>query len=295
MWKKVISILFALGLTGCAANASTSFAHTAAIETGGENQYKAVRLTPQIYNASNSDLSDLLIKDGNGENVPYFINTGSKKAYSSKENYEMSLINSYISEETYFIEVLEPAFTIESGDRRTNIIIEGLRNLRLCDVTLHTGSMFKRNVSTPHGTSKELYNLTLNDTSYADTTIPLNWNISQDEIYNITIADGDDKPITISSITVRYYADDVVFDGKTGGNHTLEFGRDATKAAPVYDIERYKNDILKGTIDKTTIGEIHYITEEIASERDYKLVFNIVIIVVTLLLGTVILLKLKKK
>ena len=93
---------------------------------------------------------------------------------------------------------------------------------------------------------------------------------------------------------MRYYADDVVFEGNIGGNYTLEFGRDATKAAPVYDIERYKNDVLKGTIDKVVIGEIHYSTEEIAPERDFKLVFNIIIVIITLLLGTVILFKLKR-
>ena len=397
MWKKVINILLVLVLAGCAANSNTSFDHTAQIEIGGENRYKALRLTPQIYNASNSDLSDLLIKDSKGENVPYFINRSSKTAYSNRESYQMALINSYIkddsfyfdyklaaeqsgdtistsiefatkntnfakevdvygsydnihwdyvqkdklysiddkaklviefvrpqkfthyrlklannleqisfsavnliysvetSEDAYFIEMLEPAFTVKSEDKRTEIIIDGLKNLRLCDVVIHTDSMFKRNVRTPHGTGKEIYNLTLNGTSYADTTIPLNWNISQDDTYIITIADGDDKPITITSISVRYYADDIVFEGEIGSDYTLEFGRDATKTAPVYDIERYKNEILKSTIDKATIGEIHYAAEEITPERDYKLAFNIVIIAVTLLLGTVIVLKLKKK
>ena len=397
MWKKAISILFVLVLSGCAANSDTSFAHTATIEISGDNQYKAVRLTPQIYNASNRDLSDLLIKDSQGENIPYFINSGSQKAYSNRETYQMALINSYIkddsfyfdyklaaaqssdiistsiefatvntnfakevdvygsydnihwdyvqndkiysidnkekltiefarpqkfthyrlklannleqisfdavhliynvetSEETYFVENLEPFFTIESGDKRTTIIIDGLKNLRLCDITIHTGSMFKRNAYTQQGVSTELYNLSLNGTSYANTTIPLNWIISQDEKYSITIADGDDKPIDISGVSVRYFADDIVFEGKAGDDYKLEFGSDANKAAPVYDIERYKNDILKGTIDKATIGIIQYAAEEIMPGRDYKLVFNIVIIVITLLLGTVILLKLKKK
>ena len=397
MWKKAISILFVLVLTGCAASSNASYAHTASIEISGENPYKALRLTPQIYHASNSDLSDLLIKDSKGENVPYFINTGANRVYSNRGIYQMALINAYLkddsfyfdyklnaaqsgdiistsiefatkntnfakevdvygsydnihwdhiqkdtlysiddksklaiafarpqkfthfrlklannleqisfdmvdlvysietSEETYFIETLEPAFMMESGDKRTDIVIEGLENMRLCDVTVHTDSMFKRNVRTPHGISKELYNLSLSGTSYADTTIPLYWNTSQDKTYRLTIADGDDKPITIRSITVRYYADDVVFEGKAGGDYTLEFGRDSAKTAPVYDIERYKNEILKGTIDKAVIGEIRYVTEERAPERNYRVIFNIVIIVVTLLLGTVILLKLKKK
>ena len=395
MWKRSISILFIVLML--VTSSVSVLAHTAKIEVGGENRYKAVRLTPEVYNASNSSLSDLLIKDSSGENVPYFINTGLKDTYSNRETYQMVLINSYLeddsfyfdyklavaqssdtistsiefatrnsnfakevdvygsydnvhwdyvqkdkiysiddkikltiefiqpqkfthyrlelannleqitfnavnliysietSDETYFIESLSPEFTIESGDKRTDITIEGLKNLRLCDITIYTDSMFKRNVNTQHGITKEIYNLSLNGTSYADTTIPLNWNIPQDETYTITIWDDDDKPIDISSIVVRYYADEIVFEGKTGEAYTLEFGRDATHAAPVYDIERYKDDILNGTIDKAIIGEVNYDAEIIDPARDYKLVFNIIIIVVTLLLGTVIMLKLKKK
>ena len=396
MWKKTISILFILAMIGSSAYANTVLHHTAKIEIRGENQYKAVRLTPQIYNASNSDLSDLLIKDDNSENVPYFINTGSKNTTNSRETYLMELINSYVrddsfyfdyklasmqsgdtiatsiefttrntnfakvvdvygsydninwkfiqndklyavddtskltieftqpqkythyrlnlannleqisfnivnlvysietSEETYFVETLIPKFSIKNENKKTNIILEGLKNLRLCDITIDTDSMFKRTVSTSHGIQKEIYNLSLNGASYADTTIPLRWHISQDETYIIVIDDGDDKPININSITVRYYADDIVFEGKAGEFYMLEFDRDPAKEAPVYDIERYKNDILKGTIDKVIISEINYTVDETPPERDYKLIFNIVVIFVTLMLGTVILLKLKK-
>ena len=398
MWKKAISIIFLLFLVGCAAvDSDVSKTHTAGIEISGVNEYKAVRLTPQIYNSSNYDLSDLLIKDSSGEDVPYFLNTGSSSAHITREVYQMSLINSYIKddkfyfdymlaverdgdmlstsiefttkdtgfakevdvygsfdnmhwefvqsdkiysiddkskleiklarpqkythyrlelannleqiafsavclvyhvemyEESFFIESLEPAFTVESADRKTDIIIEGLHNLRLCDVTIHTESMFMRNAGRPQGGSKELYNLTLNGTSYSDTTMPLGWYIPRGETFIITIDDGDDKPIAVSSVTVRYYADDVVFKGESGGVYTLEFSGNAEKRAPVYDIERYKNDILKGEIDSAAIGEINYAIDEAPPERDFKLVFNIVIVAVTLLLGVVILLKLKKK
>ena len=398
MWKKTVSVVLVIFLLEFAS--ITAFAHTAEIEIDGENRYKAIRLTPQIYNAANRDLSDLLIKDSNGENVPYFINAGSKNRIASRESTLMELINSYLmddsfyfdyklaaarnndiistsiefatgntnfakevdlygsydninwefvqkdkiysidgkskltiefahpqkfthyrlalannleqisfdtvnlvysiemTEETYFIETIEPRFNVESENRRTNIVIEGLKNLRLCDITIHTDSMFKRNADTPQGARKEIFNLSLNDTSYSDTTIPLNWQISSDETYIITIADADDKPIQIDGITVRYYADEVVFEGNTNEAYMLEFGADSSKTAPVYDIERYKNEILKGKIDKLEMGEIAYTIyeiEEIPPERDYRLIFNIVIIVITLLLGTVIILKLKKK
>jgi hypothetical protein len=196
-------------------------------------------------------------------------------------------------EETYFIEYLVPAFHIESRDRRTVIHIEGLRNLRLCDITIHTDSMFRRTAGTPHGIRKEIYNLSFDGTSYADTTIPLNRRLSEADTYRLTIEDADDRPIRINSITVRYYADDLVFEGNAGESFTLVFGRDPARAAPVYDIARYKNEILAGAVDRAVISEIHF--TGVPQERDYTLIFNVVIIAVTLLLGTVILLKLKKK
>ena len=393
MRKKTVSIILIILLLEFIS--ITAYAHTALIEIDGENRYKAIRLTPQIYNAANSNLSDLLIKDSNGENVPYFINAGSKNTTTSKESYSMELINSYLkddcfyfdyklsitrdsdtistsiefttwntnfakevdiygsydninwffvqkdtiysiddkhkltidfinpqkfthyrlklannleqisfdtvkliysietSEETYFIEILKPRFSVTSGDKITNIVIEGLKNLRLCDITIHTDSMFKRNARTQNGISKEIFNLILNDTSYSDTTIPLNWHASPGETYIITIADADDKPIQIDGVTVRYYADEIIFEGSANEVYTLEFGADSSKAAPVYDINQYKSEILKGAIDKLEIGEIAYVTEEIPPERDYRLIFNIVIIFIALLLGTVIVLKLK--
>jgi len=377
-----------------AAPSNDAAINRASIILGGENRYKALRLTPQIYNIANSDLSDLRIIDGSGEYVPYFINTGYQRNYSSKEAYPLALINSYLKddnfyfdytlaqpresdimatslefstghtnfakeiqvygsydninwefvqrdslyavdnkaklaiyfaqpqkythyrlrlgnnleqitfqtanliysietrEETYYIESLTPVFSVKSSDRKTEIIIEGIKNLRLCDLTIDSDSMFMRMLSTPSRESKELYNLSLNGTSYSDLTIPLHWSIPRGDTYTLTIADGDDRPIKISNITVRYYADEIVFEGVADGIYILEFGGRPGAAAPVYDINRYKNEILAGAIDRVALGTL--IISEEAPVRDYRFIFNIVIIVVALLLGGVIIFKLKK-
>jgi hypothetical protein len=377
---------------------STVLAHVATIQIKGENKYKAVRLTPEIYNNANSDLSDLLIKNSSGEAVPYFLNTGFQTLNMDREIYPMTLIHSYTKdnsfyfdyklatererdtlatsievttgnmnfakivdvygsydnihwefvtndkiyviddisklsiefsepnkythyrfrlannleeisfdtvnlvysmnarENNYFIESLSPVFHIEEKDQRTYIEIEGLRNLRLCDITIETDSMFKRRVILPLSPGKEIYNLSVYDTSYSDTTIPLDGNISQDEIYSMMIINNDDKPIHINGITVSYYADEVVFEGVSNESYTLDFGVDATRTSPVYDIASYKEEILKGTIDQVTISNVSYdTTEEIPEKWDYKVVFNIVVIVTTVLLGGLILSRLKHK
>jgi hypothetical protein len=208
-----------------------------------------------------------------------------------------------INDETYFIEGFTPQFTVENEEKQTKIIIEGLKNLRLCDLQIETGSMFIRTVRADGAGSKELYNLSVNGTAYTDTTLPLNRHISQDETYAVIINNGDDKPIGITAITVRYFADDLVFRGSAGSTYTLEFGEDLTRAAPVYDIERYKVEILKGPIDRLVLGEIHYDqssveagteTEAGLKEISLRIIFNIVVTLTALVLGVLIILKLKK-
>jgi len=374
------------------------FPHDAEIDIEGGNTYKAVRLTPPVYNDAHSKLSDLLIKNENDENVPYFINSSLQKIDTIKETYPMMLINSYtkddnfffdyrlafprdsdiistslefstrnagfakqvevfgsydninwefvqsdllyvvddksklaiffnrpqkythyrlrlannlemisftqaelvfnqeIGEETYFIESFTPQFTVENEDRRTIIKIDGLKNLRLCDISIETDSMFIRNVSALIGNSKELYNLSVNGTSYTDTALPFNRLISPYEQFTLYINNGDDRPIDIRGITVRYFADELVFQGGTGRVYTLEFGVDLTRAAPIYDIERYKTEILKGPIDSLLLGEITYVQP--APPRDelpLRIIFNILTVLIALVLGVLVVLKLAKK
>jgi len=374
------------------------FSHDAVIKIEGENVYKAVRLTPVVYNSANRSLSDLLIKDENGENVPYFINSSLQKTNSNRETYPMALINSYtkddffyfdykmafprvndtistslefstrntgfakqievfgsydninwefvqsdmlyvvdsksklgvffyrpqkythyrlrlannmerisfvqaelvfneeISEETYFIESFVPKFEVENEERRTKIIIEGLKNLRLCDIAIETDSMFIRTVSVYGGIKKELYNLSVNGTSYTDTALPLNRLVSQDEEFTVFISNGDDKPINITGITVRYFADELVFQGGTGDVYKLEFGVDLSRTAPVYDIERYKTEILKGPIDTLPLGAI-VLAKPVPerSELPLRVIFNVLVTLIALVLGVLIVLKLKER
>jgi hypothetical protein len=201
-----------------------------------------------------------------------------------------------LSEEIWFIESLVPGFTVETKDKTTKIIIDGLKNLRLCDVTIETDSMFLRNVRAPGGIRKELYHLSINDIVYTDTTLPLERHIVRDEAYTLSIDNADDKPINVKSITVRYYAEDLVFEGHAGEVYTLEWRIDSVKTAPIYDIARYRDEILKGPIDQLSLGAIRY--AEAPAEPQMvipKIIFNIVVILVTLLLGVIIVLRLRKR
>jgi hypothetical protein len=392
MRRKCVSVLFAAALLCTAA-----FANTAVIENSGENRYKSVRLTPEIYNNANSSLSDLRILDENGEIVPYFIHSGYQTGHRETARYAMSLIDSYLKDDNFyfdytlaeqldrdiiatavefktndttfaknvdvygsydnihwefvqrdrlynvsdksklvitfnvpqkfthyrfrlnnnlerisfhavdltysvettqrrhFTELLTPEFRTEEKNRETHIVIDGLKNLRLSEIIIDTDSMFQRTVEAlSYGIRSELYNLSFSDTVYRDTSLHFNRSMIRDDTLTLSIHNGDDRPINVTGITVRYYADELVFEG-SGETFILRFGADSSIGAPVYDITGYKDEILKSMIDKLDVREIIY--DEILPEPepyDFSLIFNIVIIAVAVLLGVLLFLKLRK-
>ena len=96
--KAVCAVLSLLIL--CAGPAA---AHTAYVENSGTAAYKSVRLTPQIYQYANADLSDLMLMDDNGEPMPYFIRSCDQTVQENKTVYPMEFIDSYIKGTTRFI------------------------------------------------------------------------------------------------------------------------------------------------------------------------------------------------
>ena len=110
MWKRIVSILLMLFITGCASEPveepQTVNFNTATIKISGDNQYKTARLTPAIYNSANNNLSDIIVRDSNGEQVPYFINTSFADAYSEREEYSMVLIHSYTQNDSFYFDYM---------------------------------------------------------------------------------------------------------------------------------------------------------------------------------------------
>jgi len=398
MLRKKISVLVVVVLLLLAACDGNAVRNSATIENSGNNRYKAVRITPEIHNHANRNLSDLRIKDSAGEYVPYFIRIGGKSETEMVgQQFSMSLINAYIKDENfyfdyvvtdipqhdiiatsiqlstsnsgfakniavygsydninwefvkndslfnvdgkaklsiefdkiqkythyrfrlnnnlekitfdsvtlnysivtqerfYFIEEIRPVYTIEEKDNFTHISIEGLKNLRLAEIIIDTDSMFQRNASAL-GVRKELYNLFFNEASYTDTSLIFKRTIPNDDILLMTIQNGDDKPININGIIVRYYADELVFEDKGCDNYTLFFGVDNNIKAPEYDIVRYMEEIIKGEIDQLRITDVFLVESSGSNEQyDFTLIFNIAVIIVAVILGVVIILRLKKK
>ena len=87
-----------------------------------------------------------------------------------------------------------------------------------------------------------------------------------------------------------------MFEGNKSEKYAIHFGADSTKIAPVYDIEKYKREILGGTIDRIGISEVVLGESKEEPERyDYKIIFNVVVVIVAVALGLLILMKFREK
>lgn len=192
----------------------------------------------------------------------------------------------------YFLEEINPDYTVHEKGSNTEITVKGLKNLKLSDIIIISDSMFKRMLVTPLG-SKEIYHLTFGSETYQDTTIPMDWQIPTEKNFVLTIQNNDDAPINIDDIIVRYYADELIFDGSNSDSFILEYGASKDKTAPEYDIINYKDLALKQDRDALEITTIAT-AEKAEKAVDYKWIFNVVIVVIGVLLGAVILSNIKK-
>lgn len=367
------------------------------IENMGTRDYKAVRLTPEIYSGAKNDLSDILIKDQTGNTVAYFINSAEDVYVINNENYTLRLVDSFekngdmyfdfyadiaepdtdihatsisfgtgdstfavitdisgsydgmkwqfiksdklynvdgntklaisfdntekytmyrlrvkdntslrfssaelkydkaLMSRIYYAEELSPAYTVEEADKETIIKISGIDNLKMKDITIETESLFKREVYCG-GVYKTMYNLAFENAGYAasDLIMEMNGKSFTDEL-TMTIANGDDKPIEVNAVTISYYADELVFKAADTDKYILSFGGVSTDSAPSYDIEGYKDLILRDGYDMLEMESISYEqAEETAGGLDYTLIFNIVIVMVSLLLMLIIFLRIRR-
>jgi len=64
---------------------AVDFSYSARIENGGSKKYKAIRITPKIYNNINANMADLVLYDENNEPVPYFITALKKSNRNAKK------------------------------------------------------------------------------------------------------------------------------------------------------------------------------------------------------------------
>jgi len=200
-------------------------------------------------------------------------------------------------EQNFFSEPFQPAFDIVQDGRNTVIELHGLRNVRINELTIHTNSRFQRPVSFANGRTQELYNLNFASGGqyYRNLTLNFGGYSGQKDIMPVTIHNGDNIPIDIENITLTYFADEIIFEVGSGTSATLFFGNSSITRPPVYDIVNYKAFILTAGYEVLPFQNIVFTEEIIVEPRDFSFVFNIVLVAISVLLGFVILIRLRRQ
>jgi hypothetical protein len=248
--------------------------------------------------------SDKLYKVDDSEKL--YINFGKSLKYTYyrfelRNNTDISLItdvtaiyNRHTEDSVFFTETFNPVFKTETEGKNTFIQLEGLKHVKINDVTLRTDDLFKRTARFGGYNYKTLYNLAFGEDVYQDLTIAFNSYYTNDELLVITIENGDDAPIQIDGVTLTYFTDEIIFKGENEKSCTLSFGNASITAPPVYDIANYQDLIIKEGYDLLTLGPIQTESADIPLERDFTMVFNIVVAAVAVLLGVVIFMALRR-
>lgn len=99
MLKKLIASIFIFIALPSNAAYAIDYSYNTTIDNIGSYKYKAVRLTPEIYNKIRGDMADLELYDKDNEPVPYFINSFVESEVESRNTYNMKLVNSFIKDE----------------------------------------------------------------------------------------------------------------------------------------------------------------------------------------------------
>jgi hypothetical protein len=207
--------------------------------------------------------------------------------------------NNIILDKENFTDVLKPQYTVEEQqeEQKTFVKITGIKNLKLESIELETESIFKRVVSfADNRFQKMLYNLNFRNTNYRDMIIPLDGFVVGTDTVVLAIENKDDQPVKIKGLTIKYYVDEVIFKGVQDGEYQLKFGNREIIKAPSYDLVNYKEQILEEGYDVLSIQELQIKQEqerELGNSFNPQGLFNVVIVLVAVVLGVIILIKLK--
>lgn len=90
-----VILLWLFTSTAFAADNPASWNYSAPIQLEGSNQYKNFFLTEEVYEHAAASLADLCIVDAQGENVPFYIRSGSGIVLQNKLSYQSELVQSF--------------------------------------------------------------------------------------------------------------------------------------------------------------------------------------------------------
>jgi hypothetical protein len=202
------------------------------------------------------------------------------------------------------------AYSIKQEESSTLIELKNPEHLKIFNIKLHAEGTFNRKYELFKTVSFEsnkqsrkvnnteeriinegnLYNFNFKDAVVSNTAINLPDSTLSENFFFIQIHNNNDKPIDINEISIIYYIDRVVFKSYNNDDISLYFGNSKAQQ-PKYDIETYRNHVLKEKMDECLLGAIQ--RKEGISEKDKKELIPAktqkIILTVTIILISVIL------
>ncbi|HOJ78438.1 MAG TPA: hypothetical protein PLZ08_10050 [Bacillota bacterium] len=280
------AILFALLLwsnSALAMNDWSLWRGYGVVTVTGEEQYQAVELPERCYRYCNEDLSDLRIVDRNNKIVPYFIDNHGKN---------------------HIIKVTELQYQVENQADQSIITIDNENCLKINEIKLEIDGNYRRHY-TISGANRgisfngEIYNIKFKDVALNSSTINFNDCTLNDPQIKLIIYNQDDLPLTIKNIEVKYHVDRVIFDKSSGLQPFLIYFGNRSATKPVYDLEKFREYVVKEKISKAVITDIQLNEQipdvKVKNNQGHEQYFNLVLIIITLILVAFIIIKLNNE
>ena len=200
-------------------------------------------------------------------------------------------------------ETTDLKFDALEEEKTTLIKIENSNKLKLLNIDIIAEGNFNRKYDLTFGNSDyslysdNLYKFNHNNIDISKTMIVFSGTWKNDTALALRIFNNDNAPLKIDKIGAEYIIDKVIFEDNESKEYKLYFGNpDAEK--PSYDIVTFQSYIEKDDKDKCSLGSLVKLKEskeEKESKINYKLIFNILIVVVSIALVSTLVLILRKK
>jgi len=199
------------------------------------------------------------------------------------------------------------SFDLNTKDQKTTVRIDNKDRLKIKGMSIIASDLYNRRFVLSVKNKEEqymqieeggIYQIQLENFEAMNNTINIS-NTTKSEELMLVIDNKDDKVIDIKEIQIDYYVDKIVFEGsETGKSYYVLFGNKLAKK-PSYDIKSYSAYIEQSEKkEEVTLGQLVAINEKGSVKSEVintKLVFNILIVVISLGLVAIIIRKLKSE
>lgn len=152
------------------------------------------------------------------------------------------------------------SFVRTENETSTLITLNKVGNIPFRSVSMAAQGLFHRRCRIISGNAEEtgaefgsgyLYQSTLKGPEPLKNSLTMEITQPSDSL-TLVIENGDNPPLDITSLTLEYYADAVIFEAVPGKTYTLQYGNPAA-SKPSYDLEQFRSEISQQKIGTATL------------------------------------------